>query len=76
VWALCSYLFDRFRFEKGKDGIGNALAAKKAFITNRIGDFGLLVAMFLIFWNFGSLDFSTVFAAAPQVQPRTLLPCC
>jgi len=65
--GLCSYLLIGFWFEKGKDGIGNALAAKKAFITNRIGDFGLLVAMFLIFWNFGSLDFSTVFAAAPQV---------
>ena len=65
--GLCSYLLIGFWFEKGKDGIGNALAAKKAFITNRIGDFGLLVAVFLIFWNFGSLDFSTVFAAAPQV---------
>ena len=74
--GLCSYLLIGFWFEKGKDGIGNALAAKKAFITNRIGDFGLLVAIFLIFWNFGSLDFSTVFAAAPQVaaaHPTTLL---
>jgi NADH-quinone oxidoreductase subunit L len=65
--GLCSYLLIGFWFEKGKDGIGNALAAKKAFIANRIGDFGLLVAMFLIFWNFGSLDFGTVFAAAPAV---------
>ena len=65
--GLCSYLLIGFWFEKGKDGIGNALAAKKAFIANRIGDFGLLVAIFLIFWTFGSLDFSTVFAAAPQV---------
>jgi len=74
--GLCSYLLIGFWFEKGKDGIGNALAAKKAFITNRIGDFGLLVAMFLIFWNFGSLDFATVFAAAPAIaaaHPTTML---
>jgi NADH-quinone oxidoreductase subunit L len=65
--GLCSYLLIGFWFEKGKDGTGNAEAAKKAFIVNRIGDFGLLVAMFLIFWNFGSLQFDTVFALAPQV---------
>ncbi|MFM7338633.1 MAG: proton-conducting transporter membrane subunit, partial [Bacteroidota bacterium] len=35
-------------------------AAKKAFIVNRIGDFGVLIAMFLIFWRFGSLDYTTV----------------
>jgi NADH-quinone oxidoreductase subunit L len=65
--GLCSYLLIGFWFEKGKDGIGNAIAAKKAFIANRIGDFGLLVAMFLIFWNFGSLQFDVVFAQAPQL---------
>lgn len=65
--GLCSYLLIGFWFEKGKDGIGNAIAAKKAFITNRIGDFGLLIAMLLIYWNFGSLQFDTVFAQAPQL---------
>ena len=65
--GLCSYLLIGFWFEKGKDGIGNAQAAKKAFITNRIGDFGLLLAMFLMFWAFGSLDFETVFSRAPEV---------
>jgi len=63
--GLCSYLLIGFWFEKGKDGIGNAQAAKKAFIANRIGDFGLLIAIFLIFWNFGSLDFETVFHQVP-----------
>lgn len=61
--GLCSYLLIGFWFEKGKDGIGNAIAAKKAFITNRIGDFGFLIAMFMIFLQFGSLDFSKVFVA-------------
>ena len=65
--GLCSYLLIGFWFEKGKDGIGNAKAAKKAFITNRIGDFGLLIAMFLIFANFGTLQFDQVFAQAATV---------
>jgi NADH-quinone oxidoreductase subunit L len=59
--GLCSYLLIGFWYEKGKDGIGNAVAAKKAFITNRIGDFGFLIAMFMIFLQFGSLNFTQVF---------------
>jgi len=69
--GLCSYLLIGFWFEKGKDGIGNALAAKKAFVTNRIGDFGVLIALFIMFWAFGSLDFEQVFAAAPAVAKAT-----
>ncbi len=65
--GLCSYLLIGFWFEKGKDGIGNAIAAKKAFIANRIGDFGLLVAMFMIFMYFGNFQFDEVFRQAPQV---------
>ena len=65
--GLCSYLLIGFWFEKGKDGIGNAIAAKKAFITNRIGDFGLLIAMFLIFVNFGTFQFNEVFSQAAAV---------
>ena len=52
--GLCSYLLIGFWFEKGADGIANAQAAKKAFVVNRVGDFGLLIALFLMFWNFGS----------------------
>jgi NADH-quinone oxidoreductase subunit L len=59
--GLCSYLLIGFWFNEQI----NADAGKKAFIVNRIGDFGFLVAMFLIFWRVGSLDFTTVFAAAP-----------
>ena len=62
--GLCSYLLIGFWYEKGKDGIGNAVAGKKAFITNRIGDFGFLIAMFLIFTTFGSLQFDDVFHLA------------
>jgi NADH-quinone oxidoreductase subunit L len=59
--GLCSYLLIGFWFEKGQDGIGNAIAGKKAFVTNRIGDFGFLIAMFLIFGLVGSLQFDEVF---------------
>jgi len=65
--GLCSYLLIGFWFEKGADGIGNARAAKKAFVVNRIGDFGLLIALFLLFFNFGTLNFTEIFAKAPAV---------
>ena len=69
--GLCSYLligfwYDR-KFETGGYKPGTATtadAAKKAFIVNRIGDFGFLLAMFLIFVNFGSLNFDAVFGRA------------
>ncbi|HWC72601.1 MAG TPA: NADH-quinone oxidoreductase subunit L [Gemmatimonadales bacterium] len=59
--GLCSYLLIGFWF----DIEANANAGRKAFIMNRIGDFGFMVAMFMIFWSTGSLDFGTVFTHAP-----------
>ena len=59
--GLCSYLLIGFWF----DDEAKATAGKKAFIMNRIGDFGLLLAMFMIFRAVGSLDFVKVFEAAP-----------
>jgi NADH-quinone oxidoreductase subunit L len=69
--GLCSYLligfwYDR-NFEKGSTGD----AAKKAFIVNRIGDFGFLIGMFLIFATFGSFRFQTVFAQAGSFDAGT-----
>lgn len=58
--GLCSYLLIGFWFSEK----ANADAGKKAFIVNRIGDFGFLVAMFLIFANVGTLDFTGVAASA------------
>src|SRR5580692_8690536 len=58
--GLCSYLLVGFYFrEKFATDAGN-----KAFIVNRIGDFGFSLAVFLIVVHFGSLDFSTVFDAS------------
>lgn len=71
--GLCSYLLIGFWFEKGEGGLGNARAAKKAFIVNRVGDFGLLIALFLMFWAFGSLDFDVVFANAGAAAPGVLV---
>jgi NADH-quinone oxidoreductase subunit L len=56
--GLCSFLLIGFWFDKTK-GVGwrNSLAARKAMIVNRVGDFGLLMGIFLMFWTFGTLDY-------------------
>ena len=61
--GLCSYLLIGYWFNEQI----NADAGKKAFIVNRIGDVGFLIAMFLIFRATGSLDFGPVFARAGAV---------
>jgi NADH-quinone oxidoreductase subunit L len=60
--GLCSYLLIGFWYEKGAGGVGNARAGRKAFVVNRVGDWAMLLAMFLIFWAFGSLTYTDVFA--------------
>ena len=67
--GLCSYLLIGFWYEKGAGGIGNAVAGRKAFVVNRIGDLGFLIAMFLAFWHFGSLRFEQVFEQAETLGP-------
>src|SRR5579871_3860265 len=65
--GLCSYLLIGFYFlENFASTAGN-----KAFIVNRIGDFGFSLAMFLIFRQFGSLDFTKVFDAAKGMPTET-----
>ncbi len=63
--GLCSYLLIGFWFSEK----ANADAGKKAFIMNRIGDFGFLVAMFYIWRTFGSLDFVYVSEHAADMLP-------
>jgi NADH-quinone oxidoreductase subunit L len=63
--GLCSYLLIGFWFSEK----ANADAGKKAFIMNRIGDFGFLVAMFYIWRTFGSLDFVYVTEHAADLLP-------
>ncbi len=69
--GLASYLLIGFYFTK--DSAANA--GKKAFIVNRIGDFGFLLAIFLLVAHFGTLSFTTVFgtiAAHPELQGGVL----
>ena len=65
-WALvglASYLLIGFWSEK----LGAVLAARKAFVMNVIGDVGMVIAAFLIFQTFGTLDYMDVFSQAPKL---------
>jgi NADH-quinone oxidoreductase subunit L len=64
--GLCSYLLIGFWYDKKFEKGTTADAAKKAFIVNRIGDFGFLLGMFLIYSTFGSLNFNDVFLRVPS----------
>jgi NADH-quinone oxidoreductase subunit L len=64
--GLCSYLLIGFWFTKKSASD----AGKKAFIVNRVGDFGFLLGMFVVFAQFGSLDFQEVARQAGHLQPE------
>src|SRR5690348_9929823 len=76
--GLCSYLLVGFWYQKSSA----AAAAKKAFVVNRIGDFGFITAMFLIWTTFHALDFATVLGHPEQIaqlavaQPDRILLIC
>ena len=63
--GLCSYLLIGFWYERPNA----AAAAKKAFVTTRIGDAAMLLGIVLIWIQFGSLDFRDVFASGPDGAP-------
>jgi NADH-quinone oxidoreductase subunit L len=65
--GLASYLLIGFWFTKDSA----ASAGKKAFIVNRIGDFGFLIALFLLIKHFGSLTFVPVFHRIEPLRPET-----
>jgi NADH-quinone oxidoreductase subunit L len=77
--GLCSYLLIGFWYDKdllGRPGTENALAGSKAFIANRIGDFGFLMAGFTMFWGFKTMTFEGVFAQVHHLadhQPGLIL---
>jgi NADH-quinone oxidoreductase subunit L len=66
--GLASYLLIGFWFKK--ESANNA--SMKAFIVNRVGDLGLLIAMFLIFKTFGTLNFSEVFSQAADQSKNSI----
>src|SRR5215470_12656305 len=66
--GLCSYLLVGFWFEKKSASD----AGKKAFIVNRIGDFGFVLGVLLIFVRFGSLDFQEVARSVSALSPEEM----
>jgi len=70
--GLASYLLIGFWQHKP----AAATAAKKAFVMNRVGDIGMVVALALMFATFGAVDFGSVFAEAPDASETTLTFIC
>ncbi|MDZ4758142.1 MAG: NADH-quinone oxidoreductase subunit L [Bacteroidota bacterium] len=69
--GLCSYLLIGFWYKNKEFGV----AARKAFIMNRIGDLGLLLGIFMIFNSFGSIEYADVFKNASAHSDATNLIC-
>ncbi|MDP2363256.1 MAG: NADH-quinone oxidoreductase subunit L, partial [Ignavibacteria bacterium] len=70
--GLCSYLLIGFWYDRKFEKSTTSDAAKKAFVVNRIGDFGFLLGMFLIYMTFGSLNFNEVFSRAVSINVSTV----
>ena len=66
--GLCSWLLIGFWYKKHSA----SWAANEAFIMNRIADLGMLMGIFLIYWNIGSLQYDVVFASMPSVDISTV----
>ena len=67
--GLASYLLIGFWFQKPS---ANA-AAIKAFVVNRIGDFGFILGIFGVFWLFGTIDYDTIFASAGAMKGKEIV---
>ncbi len=65
--GLCSYLLIGHWYERASA----CAAATKAFLVNRVGDFGFILGLFLVWYSFGSLDYATVFAQAEGLASKT-----
>ena len=76
--GVCSWLLIGFWYHK-KDvsreenpSISPSWAANEAFIMNRIADLGMLIGLFIVYWNVGSLQYDVVFAALPNLSGTVL----
>ena len=75
--GLASYLLIGFYFDRHDESYGHyADAGKKAFLVNRIGDFGMMLAVFLIWTGVGSVVFKEVFAGADALATGTATAIC
>jgi len=76
--GVCSWLLIGFWYHKpdqsreDNPSISPSWAANEAFIMNRIADLGMLVGIFVIYWNTGSLQYDVVFAALPDLSSTVL----
>jgi NADH-quinone oxidoreductase subunit L len=76
--GVCSWLLIGFWYHKAdvtreeNPSISPSWAANEAFIVNRIADLGMLVGIFIIYWNVGSLQYDVVFADLPNLSPSVL----
>jgi len=66
--GLCSWLLIGFWYHKESA----TWAANEAFIMNRIADLGMLIGIFLVYWNTGTLQYDEAFAAMPALDEETL----
>ncbi len=77
--GVCSWLLIGFWYHKAdvtpdiNPAISPSYAANEAFIMNRIADLGMLVGIFLIYWNVGSLQYAVVFDALPHLADGILV---
>ena len=67
--GLCSWALIGFWYERDSA----SWAASEAFIMNRIADLGMLIGIFLVYWNFGSLQYDVVFAQAGSMESTILM---
>jgi len=76
--GVCSWLLIGFWYHKAdvtreeNPSISPSWAANEAFIMNRIADLGMLVGLFIIYWNVGSLQYDVVFASLPNLSGSVL----
>ena len=76
--GVCSWLLIGFWYHKAdvtreeNPSISPSWAANEAFIVNRIADLGMLVGLFILYWNVGSLQYDVVFAALPDLSGSVL----
>jgi NADH-quinone oxidoreductase subunit L len=76
--GICSYLLIGFHYADKHKGLLNSIAARKAFIMNRIGDLGLLIGLFLLLMQFGTLEYSelaNIVSATDFINPKWIMFC-
>jgi NADH-quinone oxidoreductase subunit L len=72
--GMCSYLLIGFHYSDREKGTANSVAARKAFIMNRIGDVGLLFALFMLLATFGTVEYNEIANQIKDLKLSSLVP--